>query len=167
MDEYQFSIYIIEVFAKKINFKCLPHTESTLGSWGYYPFLAIFLAGNSHAKSATDVPQWMENYILWPPLHLLDRNLHTNLPRPPATPTCYAHQPHPSATPTYHTCHLATLISPMTNVCFLWVWQVGMAGARGRWVWQVGVAGERGKWVWQVGVVHLSHLPDTPLSHSD
>ena len=27
MIEYQFSIYIIEVFAKKINFKMLPHTE--------------------------------------------------------------------------------------------------------------------------------------------
>ena len=32
MVEYQFSIYIIEVFAKKINFKSLPHTESTFGS---------------------------------------------------------------------------------------------------------------------------------------
>ena len=33
----------------KINFKSLPHTESTFGKWGYYPILAIFLAGNSHA----------------------------------------------------------------------------------------------------------------------
>ena len=49
MIEYQFSIYIIDVFAKKINFKSLAHTESTFGSWGYDPSLAIFLAGNSHA----------------------------------------------------------------------------------------------------------------------
>ena len=49
MVEYQFSIYIIEVFAKKINFKMLPHTEYSFLNLGYYPILAIFLKSNSHA----------------------------------------------------------------------------------------------------------------------
>ena len=49
MIEYQFSIYIIEVFAKKINFKILSHTEYSFLNLGYYPILAIFLKSNSHA----------------------------------------------------------------------------------------------------------------------
>ena len=49
MVEYQFSIYIIEVFAKKINFKILSHTEYSFLNLGYYPILAIFLKSNSHA----------------------------------------------------------------------------------------------------------------------
>ena len=43
MIEYRFSIYIIDVFAKKINFKMLAHTEYRFLSLGYYPILAIFL----------------------------------------------------------------------------------------------------------------------------
>ena len=35
MIEYQFSIYIIEVFAKKINFKILSHTEYSFWKLGY------------------------------------------------------------------------------------------------------------------------------------
>ena len=49
MVEYQFSIYIIEVFAKKINFKMLPHTEYSFFNLGYYQILAIFLKSNSDA----------------------------------------------------------------------------------------------------------------------
>ena len=49
MIEYQFSIYIIEVFAKKINFAILLHTEYSFLNLGYYPILAIFLKSNSHA----------------------------------------------------------------------------------------------------------------------
>ena len=43
MIEYQFSVYIIEVFAKKINFKALAHTQYRFCNLGYYPILAIFL----------------------------------------------------------------------------------------------------------------------------
>ena len=43
MVEYQFSIYIIEDFAKKINFKMLAHTEYSFLNLGYYPILTIFL----------------------------------------------------------------------------------------------------------------------------
>ena len=49
MIEYRFSIYIIDVFAKKINFKMLAHTEYRFLSLGYYPILAIFLEINSDA----------------------------------------------------------------------------------------------------------------------
>ena len=49
MVEYQISIYIIGVFAKKINFKMLPHTEYSFLNLGYYPILAIFLKSYSHA----------------------------------------------------------------------------------------------------------------------
>ncbi len=49
MIEYQFSIYIIEVFAKKNNFAILLHTEYSFLNLGYYPILAIFLKSNSHA----------------------------------------------------------------------------------------------------------------------
>ena len=80
MIEYQFSIYIIEVFAKKINFKILSHTEYSFLNLGYYPILAIFLKSNSHAKSATDVSQWMENDNLWLPLQDWDHPTH--LPHP-------------------------------------------------------------------------------------
>ena len=49
MVEYQFSIYIIEVFAKKNNFKLLLHTEYSFWNLGHYPILAIFLKNNSYA----------------------------------------------------------------------------------------------------------------------
>ena len=49
MVEYQFSIYIIDFFPKKINFKMLPHTEYRFLSLGYYAILAIFLKMNSDA----------------------------------------------------------------------------------------------------------------------
>ena len=49
MIEYRFSIYIIDVFAKKINFEMLAHTEYRFLSLGYYPILAIFLKITSDA----------------------------------------------------------------------------------------------------------------------
>ena len=39
--EYQFSIYIIEVFAKKLHIKMLPHTEYSFSKLGHQLILAV------------------------------------------------------------------------------------------------------------------------------
>ena len=49
MVEYQFSIYIIEVFAKKINFKMLPHTEYSFSKFGALADFGRILKNNCNA----------------------------------------------------------------------------------------------------------------------
>ena len=133
MVEYQFSIYIIEVFAKKSNFKMLPHTEYSFLNLGYYPILAIFLKSNSHVYSATDVSQWMENDNLWLPLQDWDHPTH--LPHPPDTPTSHTHLPHlpatPIDTPTCYTLQphpLVLWLMCVVDGCVRWACQVGVSG---------------------------------------
>ena len=47
--EYQFSIYIIEVFAKKLHFKMLPHTEYSFSKFGSLADFGHILKSNCNA----------------------------------------------------------------------------------------------------------------------
>ena len=108
MVEYQFSIYIIEDFAKKTNFKMLAHTEYSFLNLGYYPILTIFLV--TLVTPMLNQPQRQMFPSEWKMIiygsHCRTETTtpicHTHRPHPLATPTGHTHQPHLPATPSSH-----------------------------------------------------------------